>query len=275
LFCGKKRHCLRHILRLACTACRDALCHFGTDSFRQGGGHIGVDKAGRYRVHGHVPAGQLPGKALGQADQPCLAGGVVGLPGVAPQRHHTAQIDNAAPALAHHAAGGLLTAEKCTLQVCVQHGVKVGFGHAQDEIIPGDARVVYKDIHPAKGVHCLLKQRFAALGSGDIGLHGHGICARSAAQGNRFSGSGFAVAVVHHNIAALPGKLYAHRPSNAAAAAGDDGSADDLFFTHCSSFHAVSTASSCAGVSTEAQATPGRVFFTKPERALPGPTSRM
>ena len=32
---------------------------------------------------------------------------------------------------------------------------------------------------------------------------------------------------------------------------------------------------SCSGVSTEAQTTPGRVFFTKPARALPGPTSRI
>ena len=34
LFCGKKRHRVCHVLRLACAACRDVLCHFGADSLR-------------------------------------------------------------------------------------------------------------------------------------------------------------------------------------------------------------------------------------------------
>ena len=67
----------------------------------------------------------------------------------------------------------------------------------------------------------------------------------------------------------------AHSPANAPASASNNGGADDRFFAHSSSFHAVSAAFSCSGVSTEAQTTPGRVFFTKPARALPGPTSRI
>ena len=83
------------------------------------------------------------------------------------------------------------------------------------------------------------------------------------------------VAVIHHNIAALLCQLDAHSPANAPASASNNGGADDRFFAHSSSFHAVSAAFSCSGVSTEAQTTPGRVFFTKPARALPGPTSRI
>ena len=51
LFCGKKRHCLCHILRLACAACGDALRHAGAHRLRQHGSHVGVDKAGCYRVY--------------------------------------------------------------------------------------------------------------------------------------------------------------------------------------------------------------------------------
>ena len=74
---------------------------------------------------------------------------------------------------------------------------------------------------------------------------------------------------------ALLCQLDAHSPANAPASASNNGGADDRFFAHSSSFHAVSAAFSCSGVSTEAQTTPGRVFFTKPARALPGPTSRI
>ena len=229
----------------------------------------------RDRIHGHIAACQLAGKAFGQADQARLAGGVIGLAGVAPQGHHTGKVHDAAPALAHHAAGGLLAAEERTLKVCVQHCIEVLFAHAQDQIIAGNARVVHKDIHPAKGVHRLFKERFAALGSGNIGLHSHGICVFGLAQSHRLGSCSFAVAVIHHDIAALLCQLDAHSPANAPASAGDNGGADDRFFAHSSSFHAVSAALSCSGVSTEAQTTPGRVFFTKPARALPGPTSRI
>ena len=169
----------------------------------------------------------------------------------------------------------LLAAEERTLEVCVQHCIEVLFAHAQDQIIAGNARVVHKDIHPAKGVHRLFKERFAALGSGNIGLHSHSICIFGLAQSHRLGSCSFAVAVIHHDIAALLCQLDAHSPANAPASASNNGGADDRFFAHSSSFHAVSAALSCSGVSTEAQTTPGRVFFTKPARALPGPTSRI
>ena len=275
MFCGKKRHCLCHILRLACAACGDALRHAGAHRLRQHGSHVGVDKAGCYRVHGHVPRGQFPGKALGQTDEPRLAGGVVGLPGVAPQRHHAGKVHDAAIALAHHAAGGLLAAEKGAFQVGVQHCVKILLGQAQNQVVPGDARVVHQHIHPAKGLGSGIEQCLTALGGGYIRLHSHRLHALGAAEGCRLLRRLCAVAVIHHHIAALLCQCHAHCAANAPAAAGNNGGAGQLFFAHSASFHAVSTASSCSGVSTAVQTTPGRVFFTKPLRALPGPTSRM
>ncbi len=127
---------------------------------------------------------------------------------------------------------------------------QVLFAHAQDQIIAGNARVVHKDIHPAKGVHRLFKERFAALGSGNIGLHSHGICVFGLAQSHRLGSCSFAVAVIHHDIAALLCQLDAHSPANAPASASNNGGADDRFFAHSSSFHAVSAALSCSGVST-------------------------
>ena len=275
MFCGKKRHRVCHVLRLACAACRDVLCHFGADSLRQGGGHISFNKAGCNSVYCHIAAGQLPGQAFGQADEPGLAGGVIRLACIAPQGNDAAQIDDPAPALAHHPAGRFLAAKERTLEVCVQHSIKVCLGHAQDQVVPGDACIVHKDIHPAKGVHRLLKELFAALSGGNIGLHGHSLRALGPAERHGLGGGRFAVAVVDHHMAALPGKLYAHCPADSPASAGHNGGTDDGFFVHCSSFHAFRTVSSCAGVSTDTQVTPGRVFFTKPESALPGPTSRM
>ena len=103
----------------------------------------------------------------------------------------------------------------------------------------------------------------------------HGVHALGAAERCRLLRRLCAVAVVHHHIAALLCQCHAHCAANAPAAAGNNGGAGQLFFAHSASFHAVSTASSCSGVSTAVQTTPGRVFFTKPLRALPGPTSRM
>ena len=49
--------------------------------------------------------------------------------------HHAGQVDDAAMPLAHHAAGGLLAAEECALEVCVQHGIKIGLRHAQEQAV--------------------------------------------------------------------------------------------------------------------------------------------
>ena len=270
MFGGEECHRVRHILRAAGPARRDAFGHFGADGFRQSGGHIGLNKAGRNGIHRDVPAGQLPRQTLGQADEAGLAGGIVGLAGIAPQRHNAGKVHDAAIALAHHAAGGFLTAEESTLEVGVQHGVKVLFGQAEDEVVAGDARVVHQDIHPAKGGRGGVKQRLAACGGGNIGLHGHGVCACGFAQRDGLGRSGFAVAVVDHHVHALFCQCGADGAADAAAPAGQS-----LFAHTVSFFHASSTASSSSGVSTAAHSTPGRVFFTKPLRALPGPTSRM
>ena len=67
----------------------------------------------------------------------------------------------------------------------------------------GITRVVHQDIHPAKGGRGGVKQRFAACGGGNIGLHGHGVCACGFAQRDGLGRSGFAVAVVDHHVHAL------------------------------------------------------------------------
>ena len=277
MFGGEEGHRVCHVLRLAGASLRDGLAHLGADSLRQSGGHIRGDEAGSHRVDGDVPAGQLLGEALGQADEARLAGGIVGLACVAPQTHHAAQVDDAAIALAHHPACGLLAAEERTLEVGVQDGIEVLLGKAEDEVVAGDARVVDENIHPAKGVHCLFEQLLAALGSGDVGLHGDGLDAKLFAQCGSLGGSGLSVAVVDHHVAALLCQCDTDSPADAPASAGDDGGTGQLFFAHaCASFQLVRKASSSSAVSTAVQWTSApSVFFTKPLRALPGPTSRM
>ena len=58
------------------------------------------------------------------------------------QADHTADIDDTPIPLAHHQAGSCFGAEKRPLQVGKKHIVKVGFGHAHQQFIRGDARIV-------------------------------------------------------------------------------------------------------------------------------------
>ena len=76
MFGSEERHRVCHIIRLAHTAQRDALCHFRLNRFGQDSRHIRCNKAGGYRIDRNAAAGQLPGQALGQTDEACLAGGV-------------------------------------------------------------------------------------------------------------------------------------------------------------------------------------------------------
>ena len=277
MFGSEERHRVCHIIRLAHTAQRDALCHFRLNRFGQDSRHIRCNKAGGYRIDRNAAAGQLPGQALGQTDEACLAGGVVGLARIAPQGHHAAEVDDPARALTDHPAGSLLAAEERSLEVGVEDFVKILLAQPQDQIIPGDTGVVHEDIHPAKGVDRLFKQFFTALGGGDIGLYGHSLHAQSGALGHRLSSSIRTVAVVDHHIAALFGQSHADGTANAPAAAGDNGSTLPHSFAHAwASFHLVRNAASSSAVSTAVQGTSGpSVFLTKPLSALPGPTSRI
>ena len=67
--------------------------------------HVGGDKPGSDHVARHALAGQFAGHALGEADQPCLAGGVVGLPCIAGHARHAADIDDPAGLGPHDRAG--------------------------------------------------------------------------------------------------------------------------------------------------------------------------
>src|SRR6478609_5759057 len=58
--------------------------------------HVGRDKAGRDDVAGDALAGKLAGNRLGEADQPCFAGGVISLTCVTRDACDAADVDDPA-----------------------------------------------------------------------------------------------------------------------------------------------------------------------------------
>ena len=74
---------------------RDGRLCCGTGRFRQAGGHIRCNKTWRHDVGGDIAGSILFGSAFRQADQPRLAGCVVGLTRVAVQTDNAADADDA------------------------------------------------------------------------------------------------------------------------------------------------------------------------------------
>ena len=138
------------------------------------GGHVSVDEAGGHQIDRDVAAGQFLGDGLAHADEPGLAGGIVGLTGIAPQAHHAGEIDNAAVALLHHGAVGGLHAEKGALEVGVHHGVELLLLHLEGQLVFGDARVIDQDVQGTEGLDDRLDHGVHLPGAGDVGPDGKG-----------------------------------------------------------------------------------------------------
>ena len=192
------------------------------------------------------------------------------------QTHHAADVDDAAVPLAHHQLAGSLAAEEGAFQVGVDDLVEVLFLHAQDELVGGDAGVVHQHIQSAEGLGGGVHQGLAGGGVGDVRLQGDGLHPIGAAVfGGLFRRSGTG-GVVHRHIIPLGGQGQADGPADAPPAPGDQGGAAGVvLFAHArASLTAATAASKSAMVSMfrQVMALP-TVFFTKPEIALPGPTS--
>ena len=97
-------------------------------------------------------AGVLLRHRLGQADEPRLAGRVVGLPLVADDPDDAGDVDDAAAAPLHHALGHGAHGEERALEVGVQHRVPVGLAQPQQDVVPGEPGVVDQDIDRAEGL---------------------------------------------------------------------------------------------------------------------------
>jgi hypothetical protein len=109
-------------------------------------GHIRLDITRRDRVDQNPARCELLGDRLGQADQPRLGGGVVGLPLVARQPHDARDVDDAARAPLHHPARRGADGVERALEVGIQHRVPVLVLDPHQQVVARDAGVVDEDV---------------------------------------------------------------------------------------------------------------------------------
>ena len=130
-------------------------------------GELGVDEPGRDGVARDRPAGQLARRRLGQADEPGLGRGVVGLAHLAGLPGHRGDVhDPAALGLEHRAGHGLGHVERPE-QVRLEHLAPALDRHPHDQVVAGHARVVDQDVDLAERLEDLLDDRV-----GDLRLRG-------------------------------------------------------------------------------------------------------
>src|SRR5471032_3310767 len=126
VFAGQELHGSGHIVGRAGARQR----HRGQDLplrlVGQSFGHVGFDIAGGHRVHRDAAAGHLLRQGLREPDQAGLRRGIVGLTRGAGLSHHRCNIDDSAPASAHHAGKHRLNAAKRACQIDVHHQVPIG-----------------------------------------------------------------------------------------------------------------------------------------------------
>ena len=136
--------------------------------FRQGAGHIGVDKAWGDAVDGNAAAADFARHRFGETDQACFCRGIVGLTGIA---HHTddgCDVDDASGALLHHAAQDGFGGAEHGFEVDLHDVVPLFFFHTHQEVVAGDAGVVDQNIQLAELFFNVGNQVFDGFGFGGI-----------------------------------------------------------------------------------------------------------
>ena len=130
-------------------------------------------------------------------------------------------IDNAARAALAHVDGGLLHTEKSALQIDIDHRVPIRFGEFVQHGVAVNSGVIHHDIHRAKRLFGLGKQRFDLRFFTDIAVDKQCLRARFAQGG----GGGFAVrvAIGDDHARAFPRKHLSNAKADTARGAGDNG----------------------------------------------------
>ena len=138
------------------------------DFFRQGAGHVGVDKARGNAVDCNAAAAHFARHGFGKTHQAGFRGGVVGLPRVAHRAHHGRDVDNAAGTLFHHAAQYGLAGTEDGFQVDLHDFVPLFFFHPHQQVVAGDAGVVHQNVEFAEFFFNIGNQVFDTVGFGGI-----------------------------------------------------------------------------------------------------------
>ena len=130
------------------------------DFLREVGDHIGAGHAGCHRIDADVIAPQLARQAAGHTVDGKLAGGVAHAGRLPVQADHRAGVDDVAAALRLHTRGSRTAAVEHGGHVQPHNFFKRFGGVVVQRLTRRNARVVDKDVDPAKG--------FFDLGKGGI-----------------------------------------------------------------------------------------------------------
>ena len=190
----------------------------------QGLRHVGQDKARRNGIGSDAACAQFLGGRLHQSDNACFGGGVVRLPRVAVQPHDRRERDDRTCALAHHdRCNGMGEIER-RLEVDMQDLVPLLLGHAQQEGVARDTRVVHHDVYASTKVReHLLHHRVRSLKVRRVAEVGFGLHAQRQRFGNHLLGRLGGDDIGNRDIAALLSKEQGNLPPDTACSTGDNG----------------------------------------------------
>ena len=186
-------------------------------------GHLGLDEPRRDGVGGDAELAELDGECLGEALEPGLGCGVVGLAAVA-ERGGARQVDDATPARLGHVALHGARHEEGTAQVDAHHRVPVDGGHLEEQVVADDAGVVDQDGRLAQLGGDSLDRGLDRLLVGDVDADRE--CPTAGLLDLRHDGlAGVLIEVEYGDRETVLGEALGDPGSDTAGGTGDDGSA--------------------------------------------------
>lgn len=181
--------------------------------------HVGGDEARRDGISRDAAAGELAGEGHGEAMEPGLGGGVVGLARVTLHARDGRDADDAAPALLGHRPDEALRPIEGRGKVGGDDVVPILLGHRHDEFVAGDAGVVDEDLDGAELGVDLLAGLGDRGGVGDVDLESLGLPALGEdVVGHGDAGLGFRDA--EHGVS-MRGEAFGDGLTDAATGTGD------------------------------------------------------
>ena len=185
-------------------------------------GHGRFDKSGSDGVGAHAAATHFLCDTFGERNHTGFGSRVVGLSCIAVHTDHTGHVDDRTTTLAHHDGYTSVREVEGRFEVYVDHGVPLGFAHAEHETIFGDTGVVDENVDLTEIFMHFLHNLSRFFEIGCVGSVGHALNA----FGFHLLACGFTVFVDDEvgegDVCALFCKLKRERLADTAGGTGDE-----------------------------------------------------